>query len=477
MNKARYLLVLAACAVPSFATMMEGATFIYGGSSSKLYSTDQSTVLKSWSGAGYAAFFSDSGTVFYETSSGAGSASGCQSAAGYGSIVEARWDGTVIRTITTAQLGGGSLHHAFNITKNGTILAIAIENYNGACGERIVEYNPNTSKIVWSWHTNDHKGSNNAAKMTAGSQANDPFHMNGLDLDPTRNVVIFSAHNTYEVYMIDHSIDSTTAKTSTGGNYGKGGDILWRWGKPSNYGISSGTPFIETAVHSARFVPVGTTGAGNVLLYANKSPQYSSYATGFEIKPVESGYSFSTKSTGEFDYTILFAGSATAGTTNLGGMDKLPNGNWLVTYTGLSKAAEYNAGTVTQTIGSAVKTWSASSSNGIRRYPLCYAGLLAAAKTDAAVATLTSSCSATATQSIVAKPVVSVLMTKGNLALSGLSNTSKVRIMDVNGQLKFQGLAKSGNLQIATNDWANGAYFVQVNGNNQNWTRNISILH
>jgi hypothetical protein len=43
-------------------------------------------------------------------------------------------------------------------------------------------------------------------------------------------------HNQGEVAVIDHSTTSAEAATHAGGRSGRGGDFLWRWGTPANYG-------------------------------------------------------------------------------------------------------------------------------------------------------------------------------------------------------------------------------------------------
>lgn len=468
-------LMCAVCALPSFAEMMAGTTFTYGGgmggpSNSTMYGTDQTTTLKTWTGGGYAAHFSDSGTVFVQAGN-SGSVSGCFGAAGYGSIKEMRWDGTEIRSISAAQMGGGMLHHAFTLTTRGTIMAIILEKYNGACGERIVEIDPKTSSVLWAWHTNDHLGAGNSAKLVASNQASDPFHINNADLNVATNQVVMSSHNTYEIYVVDRSPDSTAAK-------GAAGDILFRWGKPTNYG-ATGTTYIAGAVHSARWVRPGYPGEGNLVLYANNSPAYNNYPVGFEIQPVKNGSSFVKKSSGEFDATILFAGKGSATNfSNTGGMDKLPNGNWLVTYSNSKKAAEYNAGTVTQEFANAVKTWDGSAQNGIRRYSVCHKGLKKVAETDAAVAQIVAQCTTQDPVSVKAQARVitpSVAMQGQELHIANLDLNSQVRLMGIKGNVAFQGTSHDVTFTISMKDFKNGVYFIQGTTAGKNWTKQIVV--
>jgi hypothetical protein len=514
MNHTNALIICALCAASSFAAKADALTFSYGGQQgAKLYSNDNSTVLQSWSKVSgpYSAHLSDSGTVWY--TSGSGSAvTNCQSAAGWSSIYELDWNGNGIDTITATELGGGMGHHAITITDNGTILAIMQEYYNSKCGERIVEYNPETKAILWQWHTGDHEGSG-ATKLQRGSSSQDPYHMNNVDLDTASDKIVFSAHNVLEVMVIDHSTTSS--------------DILWRIGKPANYGGSSSNQFIAYAVHSARWVKPGVTGAGNIVFYANQGYQNSSYATGYEVAPT-----YSLGSNGEWPYSVVFKGdNASSKTTNTGGMDKLFNGNWLVTFSNESSTAyEFDATNgSSQTKSQAVGSWSSGGSNGLRRYPVC-GGILAAgvAKSDAeAIALYNSACATsssssdagtsssssssaasgtsssssddgtssssssadsgtsssssdggtTLTMSTVGSSSIQMKIANGRLQLHGLEANSWISIFDASGNTKYQGrIQNAGSLAVSTAGWPRGAYFVNIYGNGWKLNRAVGII-
>lgn len=59
--------------------------------------------------------------------------------------------------------------------------------------------------------------------------------MNGIDYNPVLDQIALSTHNLNEWYIIDHSTTTAEAATSSGGNSGKGGDLLYRWGNPAAY--------------------------------------------------------------------------------------------------------------------------------------------------------------------------------------------------------------------------------------------------
>jgi len=467
MNFTRILLALAACAATSFAAKANAVTFIYGNSTA-LTGPDGTTSIQTWSiGSPYSAHMTDSGSVLYTTSSGAGTASGCSGAVSWGSIVEKDWSGTTLHTITSAQLGGGIGHHAITPTARGTVLAIMLENYNGACGERVVEWDLKANKVIWTWHTNDHLGTT-ATKLKAGSSSQDPFHINNADLDTVNNRIVMSAHNVYEVFVINHAIDSTANKTTSG-------DLLWRFGNPSNYGISGVTAYISYACHSARFVDPGITGATNIVFYANLSPANGTVSTGYEIKPI-----YSLKTSGEWDYSVIFKGTNSNSTgQNMGGMDKLFNGNWLTYFSNSSKAYEFDsANGASQTISQAVGTWSANTSNGIRRYNVCGTMMAKAVSLGDAEATTVwnANCSATPTAVIKAKESFQMKFANASIQLNNIGTSNDVHVLNLRGQQVFSGKSATGSMEISTQGWAKGAYLVKVRVNGQNLVRTISVM-
>mgnify|MGYP001308860254 CR=1 FL=1 len=48
--------------------------------------------------------------------------------------------------------------------------------------------------------------------------------------------IVFSSKHLNEIFIIDHSTTTLQASGHDGGNSNNGGDILYRWGNPANYG-------------------------------------------------------------------------------------------------------------------------------------------------------------------------------------------------------------------------------------------------
>ena len=60
-------------------------------------------------------------------------------------------------------------------------------------------------------------------------------HANGIDYHPQFDQIMISIRNNSELWIIDHGTTTAEAKGHTGGRYGKGGDLLYRWGNPIQY--------------------------------------------------------------------------------------------------------------------------------------------------------------------------------------------------------------------------------------------------
>ena len=60
----------------------------------------------------------------------------------------------------------------------------------------------------------------------------DWLHSNSIDYNEELDQILLSVPHFDEVWIIDHSTSTEEAKGHIGGNSAKGGDLIFRWGKP-----------------------------------------------------------------------------------------------------------------------------------------------------------------------------------------------------------------------------------------------------
>ena len=265
------------------------------------------------------------------------------------------------------------LHHDIEVLPNGNVLMIAWEIKTEAeaisagrnpnlmeAGElwpdHIIEVKPTGAsggEIVWEWHAWDHliqdydETRENYGTVAehperinlnyAGNSGADWNHINAIDYDPDLDQILLSVHSFSEIWVIDHSTSTAQAKGSTGGNSGRGGDLLYRWGNPQAYGSGSSTDQQLFAQHDARWVKSGLPGYGHILIFNNgQGRPEGDYSSVDEIVPPVNSDGSYTYSTGTaYGPTMpLWSYTATPPTDfyaqNISGAQRLPNGNTLV---------------------------------------------------------------------------------------------------------------------------------------------------
>lgn len=150
------------------------------------------------------------------------------------------------------------------------------------------------ANIVWEWHIWDHLIQDtdstkpnygviadnpqlidinmiqNSGGPGPGGSGGDWFHVNGVDYNEELDQIAFSSRYASEIYIIDHSTTTAEAAGHSGGNSGMGGDIMYRWGNPSNYNMP-GTQVIPSAVHDVRWIENDGRPNGGFLQIFNNS--------------------------------------------------------------------------------------------------------------------------------------------------------------------------------------------------------------
>lgn len=368
-----------------------------GSSTVLVDTTDAGAVVHTWTHTtktGYSSYLMPGGILWRTVSKSGNSFSGGPVC---GQVQKVAYDGTLLWDFvysTTAYC----THHDICPMPNGNVLLIAYETKTAAevtaaggnnsivmWPDKIVEVKPTgptTGEIVWEWHTWDHLVQNvkpNAANYQTSivnhpelininyKQSKDWQHMNGIDYNPILDQITFSSHNLSEIYVIDHSTTTAEAATHKGGNSGKGGDILYRWGNPLAYEATGSK--ILNVTHDAHWNPEGTPNAGYLAAYNNggiTSPSTTSCADMVET-PVN-GYVYNITPGAAYTPASYSLRQPSGGyNSNMGSSQQLPNGNVLICVA--------TAGTINEFSPKGVKLWSKSMGGSCAkayRYNKCY---------------------------------------------------------------------------------------------------------
>ena len=196
-------------------------------------------------------------------------------------------------------------HHDVEILPNGNILLVAWEvkskqeaiaagknpnqlNGNEFWPDHVIEVEPTDSSsgnIVWEWHVWDHliqdydpskENFGNVSEHpelidinSGGGRGADFNHINSIDYNEKLDQVLLSSHNQNEIWIIDHSTTTKEAAGHSGGKYGKGGDLLYRWGNPQIYKQGTNDDKKYFGQHDGRWVEEGCPGEGNIIVFNN----------------------------------------------------------------------------------------------------------------------------------------------------------------------------------------------------------------
>jgi hypothetical protein len=339
----------------------DGYTFVFSGSTATLYGMDKQ-IVHQWTGlannaACCADLLRDSSILWQSsvTNSGWKNTGALQG----GRIQIIKWDKTVAWDYTYANVNYMPHHdmepvyYTNDPKEKPNILVVCYT----AWGDKIAELKPtglNTAEVVWEWCATDHtcdsgKGADkpellDKAKGGAGmggiggsggffpgNRAFDQMHTNNVSFNRTLNQLILSVKGFNEVMVIDHGTTTAQAKGTTGGRWGKGGSILYRWGMPSNYGVS-GTQLLK-GQHCGSWIPdtmFGTglpiPGAFNMVCVDNGNKRVVEIVpagTKNGTYPRTAGAAFGPAST-------LWTYSVSDVQGNEGTVQRLPNGNTVI---------------------------------------------------------------------------------------------------------------------------------------------------
>ncbi len=293
--------------------VFEGYTFFSPFSGTKAWLVDNcGNLINDWDRGtrpGLAAYFLESGHLFrtYKVDP----EGPFTSASNAGGIELVDWNNNVIwkyEINTSEQLS----HHDAVMMPNGNVLMLTweltyrdelielgrnpdeIASQNFMWSEKIVELEPvgsDDANIVWEWHINDHYIQDfddtkegfgfvadhpelfdiNLPELNSSNSnaSRDWNHFNAIDYNETLDQILISVRNSDEVWIIDHSTTTEEAASHEGGIYGKGGDILYRWGNASAYQGAPPEGQLLWGQHGVHWIQEGLDDELQILIYNN----------------------------------------------------------------------------------------------------------------------------------------------------------------------------------------------------------------
>lgn len=283
------------------------------------------------------------------------------------------WDNNLLweYTYSSSQI---SQHHDIYPLPNGNVLMLAVSTMTQAeaiaagrdpsliiegkiFNEQILELEPilgtDTANIVWEWNVKDHLVQDfDITKANYGVISDHPerldfnflnnnngyanwLHFNSIQYNEELDQIILSSRILSELYIIDHSTTTAEAAATSGGNYGKGGDFLYRWGNPISYDTGDASDQKLFSQHYPHWIPNGLNDAGKIMVFNNgNSIRHSTVdildppvsAPGVYIFDAVNGYGPSA-----YDWTYIDpVDPANFFSSILSSAQRLPNGNTLI---------------------------------------------------------------------------------------------------------------------------------------------------
>jgi hypothetical protein len=250
---------------------------------------------------------------------------------GEGGIIERySWNGDLEWEYRIAD-DGFIVHHDMIMMPNGNILATvwqkvtaqqAVQEGRTYIGdfynEQIWEIQPlqnNQANIVWRWSALDHVVQDaDPSKSNYGNIVDHPelidlnyitaeldsnhdwLHFNSIDYNEELDQIAVSSRNNSEVYILDHSTSIQEAASNSGGKYGKGGDILYRYGNPEAFNHGTQTERILYQAHDVSWIKTDDY-QNDFLIFNNKYIDNTRSQIQIWTNPADNGeYQFSKES-------------------------------------------------------------------------------------------------------------------------------------------------------------------------------------
>ncbi len=287
-----------------------------------------------------------------------------------GRIQKVDWDGKLLwdfKYASEMQLQ----HHDFELLPNGNVLIIAWEKIprqmaldagrapdkiatDYLYSEKIVEIHPEGptgGSEVWGWRLWEHLVQNHDRNLPHyGEPRENPrridlnyvrddqadwIHMNAVDYNSQLDQIILSPRWFDELWIIDHSTTRQQSATSQGGQFGHGGDLLYRMGNPMSYGQGTLNDKLLFGQHNCMWIPTGFPGAGDITVFNNgTSKPRTGYSSVEQFRlPVDGAGRYRLDASGAFEAPEIvwsYSRGEEMYSFRISGAERLASGNTLI---------------------------------------------------------------------------------------------------------------------------------------------------
>lgn len=348
-------------------------------------------------------------------------------------------------------------------------------------------------QIVWEWHMIDHMVQDtDASKPSYGVVADHPelmninvatsgsggpgggrggdwFHVNGIDYNPVLDQIAFTSRFLSEIFIIDHSTTTAEAASHMGGNSGKGGDFLFRWGNPSNFG-AAGAQTISGPCHDARWIPNDGRPRGGFLQFFNNEGNGSmSTVDAIALPFAADGYNYLwTQGAAYAPASASWRHICLSNADGQSAANSMPNGN---TFVNLSRGYQYEV----DTSNNVVWQYNADPAKGFR-YVCSHPGiqaLITAGVVDGTLCPSTNAIDDISTAQITIFPNPS----QGMFEIAGILANQQIQEIQVFDLLGRRVMSLGNATIVDLTDQIEGTYIVSIRlKNNQLISKRVSVI-
>lgn len=206
---------------------------------------------------------------------------------------------------------------------------------------------PDTFTIEWQWNLRDHIVQDiDSTLPNYGVISDNPhlvdinyltdfeddwIHANAISYNPARDEIMLSSRGFDEIWVIDHSTTTEEASGHIGGQSGRGGDLLFRFGNPVSHGVDAIQ--LLDGQHDIRLIDQ-TDSLATFTVFNNNDTDPNRYSELVIFKALlDSVGQYQLSASGDFivsDSIFRFDDDGTFDSRFMSSFELLPNGHYLV---------------------------------------------------------------------------------------------------------------------------------------------------